>query len=66
MQGVGIVVIIVLRITMWLIGTAAKLVFRLVRGIFLFLRKIYRRFTKPKPKEIVQISFDELEKRARK
>ena len=41
MNGVGIVIIVVLRITAWIIEGVARLTFGLARWIFRLLRKIY-------------------------
>lgn len=41
MNGVGIVIIVVLRITAWIIEGVARLTFGLARWIFRLLRRIY-------------------------
>lgn len=66
MQGIVIVIMIVLRITIWMIEITARIIFWSVRGIFRLFRKVYRRLTRPKPKEIKQITIDELIKNTEK
>lgn len=66
MQGIVIVIMIVLRITIWMIEITARIIFWSVRGIFRLCRKVYRRLTRPKPKDIKQITIDELIKNTEK
>lgn len=62
MQGIGIVILIVLRITASIIVIAAKAVFYLFRAIFRLCKKIYRKTARPNSEEIRTITFEELVK----
>ena len=62
MQGIGIVILIVLRITASIIVITAKAVFYLLRAIFRLCKRVYHKTARPNSEEIRTITFEELVK----